>query len=158
MSNQDRIRINHPGDGEWVMLRVGGVFNDKTDHVVAMHREGRTCGGVVFTGYMGGAITLHMAGDESNWATRDFLWMVYHYGFVQLGCRKLLGLVASDNARAISIDLRMGFQIEARIKDIFPNGADLLILSITKGQAKWLRWKPRYYRSNLEPQEHQSDG
>jgi hypothetical protein len=150
------IRINSPGDGDWVMMRVGGVFNDKTDHVVAMARDERVCGGVVFTGYLGGAITLHMAGDETNWATPDFLWMVYHYGFIQLGCRKLLGLVASNNTRAISIDLRMGFEIEARVRNIFPDGADLLILSMTRDQAKWLKWKPRNIRSNKAAWEHQA--
>lgn len=144
------VLINHPGDGEWIMLRVGGLFNRATDHTVAVHRNGRVAGGVVFTGYLGSAITLHMAGSEDNWATRDFLWMVFHYAFVQLGVRKVLGLVSSANTRALSVDARLGFAVVARVPDIYPDGSDLMILAMDKSECKWLALTPKYYRSNQE--------
>jgi hypothetical protein len=148
------IRINYPSDGTWVMLRVGGIFNDKIDHVIGVHdKEGKMRGGVVFTGYLGSAIMLHMAGDETNWAGRDFLWMVFDYAFNQLGVRKLIGLVATNNLRALSIDLRLGFLLEGRIERVFPDGSDLLLLTMTRPQCKWLDLKPLYYRSNQERQE-----
>lgn len=144
------IMINHPGDGDWIMLRVGGIFNDKTDHTVAVHRDGKMVGGVVFTGYLGSSITLHMAGVEDNWATRDFLWMVFHYAFVQLGVRKVLGLVSSDNARALSIDIRLGFTVAARISDVYPDGSDLVVLEMARAGCRWLALTPKHYRSNQE--------
>jgi L-amino acid N-acyltransferase YncA len=101
----------------------------------------------VFTGYLGSTITLHMAGVEDNWATRDFLWMVFHYAFVQLGCRKVLGLVAANNHRARSIDTRLGFREAARIYDVYPDGAALLILEMDKMACKWLKLVPKHYRS-----------
>jgi hypothetical protein len=55
-----------PADGEWVMLRAGGVYNAKTDHVIAMHRDGKMVGGVVYTGFLQASITIHMAGNETN--------------------------------------------------------------------------------------------
>lgn len=141
-----QVFVNCPGDGQWVMTRVGGVFNDKTDHVVSLHRGGKTCGGVVFTGYLQASIVMHMAGNETNWATREFLWAVFHYVFVQLGCRKAIGLVPSDNHRAISVDLRLGFRVETRITDATVNGADLLILTMTRDMCKWLRFKPEQFQ------------
>jgi hypothetical protein len=146
------LRVNWPGAGDWVMARVGGVFNDKTDHCVSCHGyEGETLGGVVFTGFLYGSIILHMAGNETHWASRDFLWMVYDYAFNQLGVRKCVGLVASNNSRALSIDLRMGFRIEAKLTDMLADGGDLMILTLKKADCKWLRITPRHYRSNTEP-------
>lgn len=109
-------------------------------------------GGVVFTGYLGSAITLHMAGSEDNWATRDFLWMVFHYAFVQLGCRKVMGLVSSANERALSIDIRLGFRVAAKLEDMFPDGSDLLVLVMERAWCKWLNLVPKYYRSNTNPE------
>jgi hypothetical protein len=103
---------------------------------------------VVFTGYLGASIMLHMAGNESNWATPDFLWMVFDYGFNQLGVRKLVGLVPADNARAISVDTRLGFKVEARVSEMMPNGAGLLVFTMVKEDCKWLKIKPRYYGRN----------
>ena len=147
--SQREILINHHGDGDWIMLRVGGVFNEKTDHTVALHRDGKIAGGVVFTGYLGASITVHMAGSEDNWATRDFLWMVFHYAFVQLACRKVIGLTSSANTRALAVDVRLGFVPAARIPDAYPDGADLIVLTMDKSQCKWLALTPRKYRSNV---------
>lgn len=144
-----QILINHPGDGDWIMGRVGGLFNERTDQSIAVHREGRIKGGVVYTGFLGASIMLHMAGTEDNWATRDFLWMVFDYAFNQLGVRKLVGLVPSSNARAISVDLRLGFRLEGRLTEMLTDpDDDLLVLTMSKVNCKWLAIVPKHYRSN----------
>jgi hypothetical protein len=144
-----QILINHPGDGVCIMARVGGLFNEVTDHCISLHRDGILQGGVVYTGFLHASIMLHMAGNETNWATRDFLWMVFDYAFNQLGVRKLIGLVASNNIRAISVDLRLGFRLEGRLTEMLPDPhEDLLILTMLKQDCKWLKVTPRYYRSN----------
>jgi L-amino acid N-acyltransferase YncA len=144
-----QILINHVDDGVWVMQRVGGVFNHITDQCIALHRDGHIRGGVVYTGFLGASIMLHMAGSEDNWATRDFLWMVFDYAFNQLGVRKLIGLVASRNTRAISVDLRLGFRLEGRLTEMLPDSdEDLLILTMLKRDCKWLNLVPKHYRSN----------
>jgi L-amino acid N-acyltransferase YncA len=146
-----QILINNPGDGDWIMRRVGGVFNDRTDHTVAVHREGSIRGGVVYTGFMGASIMLHMAGTEGNWATRDFLWMVFDYAFNQLGCRKLMGAVAARNARAIHVDLRLGFRLEARLTGMLPDpDEDLFILTMDRAACRWLTIKPKIYQRGTD--------
>lgn len=143
------ILINHPGDGEWVMGRLGGVFNPLTDHTIAVHDErGKIRGGIVYTGYLGASIVGHSAGDESAWISRDFLWMVFDYVFHQLGCRKLIAMVPASNKRAISIDLRLGFRLEGRLTELLPDpNDDVLLLTIHKRDCKWLHIKPKHYRS-----------
>ena len=144
-----QILINEPGDGAWIMQRVGGVFNETTDQSIAVHRGGVIRGGVVYTGFIHASIMVHMAGSEDNWATRDFLWMVFDYAFNQLGVRKLIGLVASSNTRAISVDLRLGFRLEGRLTDCLPDpNDDLLILTMLKRDCRWLNVVPKHYRSN----------
>ena len=142
-----QINFDDPADGAWVMMRVGGVYNERIDHVIALYRDGRVMGGVVFTGFLQGGVLVHMAGSGGNWATRDFLWMIFHHGFIQLGCKKMIGLVASDNPRALSVNVRLGFIPEGRITDVCPNGADLIIFTMTKDRCKWLKWQPVHYRS-----------
>jgi L-amino acid N-acyltransferase YncA len=144
-----QILINHVDDGVWIMQRVGGVFNHITDQCIALHRDGRIRGGVVYTGFLHASIMLHMAGSEDNWATRDFLWMVFDYAFNQLGVRKLVGLVPSNNTRAISVDLRLGFRLEGRLTEMLADpDEDLLILTMVKNHCKWLNVVPKHYRSN----------
>jgi len=142
------IRFNFPGDGDWVMRRCYGVFNDKTDEVIAVHRDGEIAGGVVYNLFLRTAIMLHMAGSEDNWAPRDFLWMVYDYPFNVKKVRWLLGLVDSTNTRAIEIDMRMGFAEVARLPRILEGGSDLIVLGMERHQCWALNnitpklWRP----------------
>lgn len=140
------IRVNDPADGQWIMARSGGIFSPG-DCCLGLHRQGRLRGGGVFTCYMGSAMLVHMAGDGSNWLTRDFIWMAFDYCFNQIGVRKLLAFMPDDNHRALNIALRMGFVFEARVEDVFPNHSDLLILVLDKSNAKWLSVKPRHLMS-----------
>jgi RimJ/RimL family protein N-acetyltransferase len=148
------IRINHPGDGMWVMRRIEGVFNAQTDHVVAMARDdGSVLGGVVFNHWSGAAIWIHMAGTGGPWATPDFLWVVFDYAFNQLGVRKLIGPVASGNALAIAIDRKLGFRYETHLADMTPDGQDLLFMSMKREDCRWLRWRPKHYGRNSDRRE-----
>jgi RimJ/RimL family protein N-acetyltransferase len=73
--------------------------------------------------------------------------MVFHYGFVALGVRKIIGLVPSDNRRSMRVTTGLGFIPVAVITEACASGADLVVLTMTRDQCKWLKWKPIHYRS-----------
>lgn len=139
------IRIDEPGAGEWIMTRAEGFFTPECDHSIANYRSGKIVGGFALTGFLGASATVHMAGDDPRWCSRDLMWMVFHYAFVQLRVRKVLALVRSDNYPALAEDLRAGFMPETIVSDVYPN-AHMMILSMTRDRCKWLRVTPRQYR------------
>lgn len=155
------LHINYPGDGKRIMDRTGGVFHDDTDHVVSMHLHdeagvARLGGGVVYNGFIGGSIQLHMAGSEIHWANRDFLWLVFDYVFCQLGCIKAWGLVPETNIRALRVDLRLGFLIEGYLREALWGGETMIILGMKKDRCKWLNWTPKLVKANWR--EEATDG
>jgi RimJ/RimL family protein N-acetyltransferase len=92
---------------------------------------------------------MHTAGFATRWATRDFLWALFDYPFNQLGCKKVFGQVPESNKRALEIDLKLGFKVVARIKDVFPDGA-CLVLALARKDCRWLNYKPRSLKSGSE--------
>ena len=129
------------------MDQVEGVFTPGWDHSLMSVRDGRRLGGFALCHYLGASMTVHMAGDDPRWCSRDLLWMVMHYAFVQLGCRKLVAPVRSTNHPALAQDLRAGFRVEATIRDAYPD-AHMLLLTMTKDTCPWLRLRPSGYISN----------
>lgn len=127
------------------MERCAGSFQEDTDHSIALFQDGRILGGFVICHYLGASATVHMSGANEHWCSRDMLWMLFHYAFRQLGLRKLLGPVASNNYHALSIDLRGGWHIEALVRDAYPD-AHLFILSMDRETCPWLRLKPREWQ------------
>ena len=128
------IRIDAPGAGEWVMDHSGGTFNPFGDHCFATFKDDKILGGFVLAGFFGASWTMHQAGIDPHWCSRELLWLVFDYAFEQCGCIKVIGLVRSDNHRAISTNLRGGWVLEAVLRDMFGPGIHMLILTMTKEQ------------------------
>lgn len=93
----------------------------------------------VFDNYHeGGSIHIHIAVSDRKYVTRRAIQAVFEYPFIQLGVKKLIGVVNSENAAALTFDLRLGFEIEAVIEDAYERG-DMYILSMTPEQCRWIR-------------------
>lgn len=137
------IRIDEPGAGQWVMDRCGGAFSPLHDHSFTTHRDGQIIGGFVLCQYLGNSITVHMAGDDKFWCSRDLLWLIFHYAFEQLGCYKALAPLRSDQHRVIAMDTRAGWNLEAVVRDAYAPGVHMLILGMTKASCPWLKHTPR---------------
>jgi hypothetical protein len=135
-------------DGRWVMDQVGGGgFEPGRDHSLCTTRDGVLIGGFVVSGLLGRAVSVHMAGRDAHWCSRDLMWMLFDYIFNRLDALKAVALLDSTNALAVSQDLRAGFVLEAVVRDIYdaPHG-HLLILTMTRAQCRWLKIKPQAYK------------
>jgi hypothetical protein len=135
------IRIDEPGAGDWIMKQVEGYFTLGRDHSFSSHVDGEILGGIVVANYMGASATMHMAGGDAQWCSRDLLWMAFNYAFEQLGCRKLFGPVRADNYNALHINLRGGWSIETVLRDAYKD-THMVLLSMTKDQCPWLEYAP----------------
>lgn len=144
-----QIEFNNAEHGYRIAKAAGCIFNPAADQVIAVTSQGKLLGGNIFTGFTGASIHTHTAGFEPNWATRDFLWVLFDYPFNQLGCRKVFGQVPETNTRALEIDLKLGFKIVAKIDDVFPDGA-CLVLSLAREDCRWLKLKPRGLKPGSE--------
>lgn len=128
--------------GYRIAKAAGCTFNPEVDQVISVTSQGKLLGGNIFTGYTGASIQTHTAGFVPGWANRDFLWAIFDYPFNQLGCKKVFGQVPEYNTRALEIDMKLGFKIVARIEDVFPDGA-CLVLELAREDCRWLNLKPR---------------
>jgi len=140
------IRINAPGAGEWIMKEAGGIFVPGYAHSLSTHDGDELLGGFVLSDFTGVCAGLHMAGKRPGWATRDLIWMAHDYAFNQLGVRKLLGLVRSDNYHTLSIDLRAGWQVETLIRDMYGDGVHAFVLTMKPEHCRWLDHEPKGWR------------
>ena len=140
------IKINEPGVGQLLMDHVHGNFREGVDQVISTHSgSGELMGGVVYEHYWGNSIAMHSVGLTPRWCSRDMMWMMFHYPFRQIGCGKVIATVRSDNLRALSIDFRAGFKLEATIKDAVAPGVHLMVLTMSVAECRWLKLSPQQY-------------
>lgn len=124
-------------------------YNPECDQCISISHDGLLYGGVIYQNYTKASIGMHTAGFSPGWATRDFMWAIFHYPFEQLGCKKVFGQVRETNTRALEIDLKIGFKIIAKVEDVFPDGACILV-GMAREECRWLKLKPRTLKPGSE--------
>ena len=117
------------------------------DASFSRRKDGELMGGVVYQRYTHSSVLMHVASFMPNWLCRDLLWLAFHYPFVQLGVGRVFGLVHEKNDEALTFDRKLGFEIETRIRKVYPDG-DQIVLVMERDTCRWLKLEPRYMRSN----------
>lgn len=126
--------------GPWVANRVGTVWSPNRSTTIGLFSvDTGLMAGVIYEGFNGANIGAHIASVPGKaWPTRDFLWFIFYYPFEQLGAKRITGVVASCNKEAVDFNLRLGFELEATLKDAHPQG-DLLMFVMRRENCKWLK-------------------
>jgi RimJ/RimL family protein N-acetyltransferase len=122
---------------DWLNERVG-LARSEDFRAIGRVVDGELVGVVGFTGYNGASLQMHMAGDTPKWGSRRLLRAVFGYAFNQCGCNMVFGMVPSNNAKALEIDLRLGFTEIANIPGAHPDGS-LHVLIMRRDNCRWLR-------------------
>ncbi len=129
--------------GQWVFDRTGGKYDATTSTAIGYEVDGALTVGVVYDMFNGRSVCMHVAAEKP--VTRDFTRVCFDYPFNQLKVSKVLGLVDSTNDKAIRFDKHLGFVEEARVADAGRYG-DLLILSMTRQQCRWIKKEQHHGR------------
>jgi RimJ/RimL family protein N-acetyltransferase len=138
------IAFNNSFYARQICEASGATYNQAVDPSIARVEGETLLGGCVYQDYSGsnGSIWAHVASFAPRWLNPDMLYVMFHYPFVQLDCRKLFGTVPASNTAALKFDLKLGFEIEQTIKDVYPDG-DMLLVSMYRNNCRWLGIKPR---------------
>ena len=104
--------------------------------------DNKLLAGTVYDHYNGSTVNAHIYVNEAP--TREWWVAIFDYPFNVLKVRKLVGQVPSTHSAALRLDKNFGFVEEARIKDFYSEGDDLVIFTMTRDQCKVLnseRWR-----------------
>lgn len=142
-----RLQTNHESVGRFVAERAGCQYNPASDATIGVVDDEKTGdswvrGGVIYTGYTDSAIWMHVAGRDEKWMTREFLWAGFHYPFVQLGCRRLYGIVEEANRPALEFDLKIGFSVLTPLPYLFASGPGIVVF-MDRETCRWLGRRPK---------------
>lgn len=123
----------------WLCERIGYMPTPHIRCIGNVTKEGKILGVVGFDGWNGASCQMHVAG-EGNWVSRELIRVTFDYAFNVAGMKVLLGLVPSDNERALKFDKHVGFVEVTRLKDAHPDG-DLVVLELRRENCRFLRNK-----------------
>lgn len=133
-------------------VRIAGKarcqFHPETSIVLSHSKHGALLGGAIYQDFTGASINLHIGAFDKRWLNRDMLFIMFDYPFRQLGVGKIIGQVAERNLSAIYFGEHLGFNKEARVKDVFFDG-DLIVMSMYRANCPWLHLKSKTIKRRI---------
>lgn len=140
-NHQLNSNVNILGPWAWKLMGCGLWNSVGKSALGELNDYGVPFWAVIYDHYEeGGSIQMHIAIDNPKYVTRQAISAVFEYAFYQLGVKKVLGIVNSENDSSLTFTLRLGFQLETIIEDVYKMG-NMYILSMTRQQCHWLRGK-----------------
>lgn len=129
--------VNNPAVEEFV-CRENGLINGNIQYSIGLERDGEVVAGIVYCDKTPTNVFLHVAAKPGvNWVSRAFLKLVFGFPFDGLKVKRITALVPESNTRAVRFDRHLGFKDEARLDDIFPEGA-LLVMKMTRADCRYV--------------------
>lgn len=124
---------------DWVAKQTNEYGNFGTDIGIGWQKNGEIVAGVAYANWNGPNIECHIASDKSRkWLTKQYLFAIFWYPFVQLDCRRITVCVGSGNKDSIRFVKHLGFQLEATLENAHPTG-DILIFRLLKEECRFIR-------------------
>lgn len=127
------------------VAEMNGFTGPRVNYYTALAKvdsKGIACG-VIYDNFTPGVNGIHdcrmhvSARPGAIFATRDFVRHAFAYPFIQLGCRRVTGLVPRKNKKARRFDEHLGFEFEACIKEAIP-GDDIIVYRMFADKCRWI--------------------
>lgn len=145
----DSLVFNDPSRGHEIARYSGQYYNPQNSACIARVRDGECLAGVVFTNYVQGvSICAHTAVFAEHGVNRDLLFASMDFPFNQLGVKRIFGFVPECNVKAQAFNMKLGFQVVARIEGMFRFDDACLVMRLDRENARLLGIKARHIQSN----------
>lgn len=103
--------------------------------------QGQIVAGVVVESYNGHNALVHIALVKTGKYLPRFLFHVCDYCFRQCNLKRITGLVADSNKKALAFDKHLGFEPEFIMPCAAPDGGDQHVLVMWADKCRWLNVK-----------------
>ena len=105
---------------------------------LGLERNGELVAGVLYEGYNGVNVWMHVRAEPHRWFNYEFLRYCFTYPFEELGCARVSGFVEASNERARRFDERLGFEPEAVLKGAARDGGDVILYVMWRDKCRFL--------------------
>lgn len=124
--------------GNWALKRVPYVETWGQFTAIGLERDGEPIAATIYHDYTYSNILMSFAAiPGKRWLTREYLRAIFRYPFVQLGCRRVTGVIASRNSDSLRFAHKLGARVDGVLKHALPDD-DLVVMGILKEDCRWI--------------------
>jgi RimJ/RimL family protein N-acetyltransferase len=131
---------------KWIATKIRDCYTppEKDYEAIGVVKDDSLIGGICYTEYREIAEGQHdirlTAAGEPGWLTKSTIKALLSYPFIQLRCIRITSIIAKPNMQARSLNERLGFKLEGKIRHGRGIGKDCLVYGLLKADAeRWIK-------------------
>lgn len=129
----------------WAAERIGIAQFRNDAKAIGREVDGRLVAVVVYDGFTSTDCNVHLASDGSKrWMTRELLFEAFAYPFIQLGFRRITGLVKASDTYTISVNEHFGWRREGLHRMAADDGTDIISMGMLRSECRFIPQEFRY--------------
>ena len=121
---------------QWLADKTGGVGTDMVV-CIGLEKDGQLIAVTGYNLFNGKSCHVHFCIEKGAYPTRQYIWFVHYYAFVQAGLTMMIALMAASNERILRLARHLGYVEKYRIDDAHPEG-EMILCTLTKENCKYL--------------------
>jgi hypothetical protein len=122
----------------WVKKRAKPIQCEDSQGIVAYDEKGQIRACCIADSFTVDGCNVHFAIDSAIVIKYGFFHEVSHHLFNTCGRKRIFGLVPASNAKALKLDMHMGFTEVSRVPNGFAEGVDYVVLMMDRDN-RWLK-------------------
>lgn len=134
-SHYQIIDRDHHRVGDWMRAMGSACYRDGAT-CIGLERKGRIVAATMYDYFNGASVFAHIAIQGP--ITRQWLWYIFYYPFVQMGANIIFGMVPEGNLKSAAFAKRLGFTLAHAVADADPSGM-LLFFTMRRDECRFLR-------------------
>jgi len=121
---------------QWLGDKTGGVGTDMVV-CIGLEKDGELIAVTGYNLFNGKSCHVHFCIEKGAYLTRNYLWFMHYYPFVQSGLDMMIALMAASNERILRLAKHCGYQEKYRLDKAHPDG-DMVLCTLTRNECKYL--------------------
>ena len=122
----------------WIDAHFFPVWCNDSEGMMAYH-NGKIVAACVADSFSAVGCNVHYGIENPMVIKHGFIHKIAHHLFIERGRTVIFGLVPASNLKALKLDKHIGFVEEARLREAYDVGVDLVILRMDKASCRWLQ-------------------
>ncbi len=130
--------FDYDRDWAWCNQQVGMTHCEDTTGMVALTKTGEHVAACIMDNWTANSVQCHAMLTNPLVLRHKFLECMFEFMFNHMGVARVYGLVPESYAKAVKLNLHLGFTIKARLEEAFEVGVDYLLMEMKRENCRFI--------------------
>ena len=132
-----RVVFDSEAVAQWALSRMAYPTRWPHFQAIGLERDAGLVAAVIYENFSLADVNMHIVSEGKHWLSRKYLAVCFAYPFLQLGLRRVTGLIPAKNQQSLRFAKHLGFEVEGLARNALPDD-DVVITGMLREECRFI--------------------